>query len=322
MNKGQATEYRMPVLLQALSVVGNANRHFMRIQHRYITFDKNEDLTSLLDRLTVKYKVIEKQLSEDVEVYALEFSLYEDNPRFKLLKDAVERFGLTPQIASIFEKDDIEKSDWFIIGTGQYQYPQPEAGYLNATFDLRNYCPHCGSGKIQNAPFRLKTEPKQHNNQFWGLHWEFEHVFVRQETKNILERDIKGIRFSNPVLHKRNIPIDGFYQLHIDAILEKGFDGYNTKVITCKTNNEEGLNTDSRQVYCGQTKYHHPMIGGYLFDKVIFQQEGDIALTSEYFGSGGSANRLVIVSKRFKQIVEKNKLKGLSFTPIIHERFR
>ena len=179
----------------------------------------------------------------------------------------------------------------------------------------------CGIGKIQNAPYRLKTEPKQHNNQFWGLHWEFEAIFVREETKNILEREkISGIRFSKPVLHKKNIEIEDFYQLHVDAILKKGLDNYNARAITCKINNEEKWNIDINLKCCGRVKFHHPRIGGYLFDKTIFNSNFDIIQSYEYFGSGSSANRLQIVSKRIKDIVEKNKLRGLSFIPIIHQR--
>lgn len=62
------------------------------------------------------------------------------------------------------------------------------------------------------------------------------------------------------------------------------------------------------------------MIGGYLFDKGIFDNELDIVNSGEYFGSGGSANRIQIVSKKFKEIVDKNKLKGLSFIPVMHNR--
>lgn len=63
------------------------------------------------------------------------------------------------------------------------------------------------------------------------------------------------------------------------------------------------------------------MIGGYMFDKGIFYEAPDIVESEEYFGSGASAHKLQIVSKRFKEIAEKNKLKGLSFTPIVHEKF-
>ena len=295
----------------------------MRIQHRYLTFDKNEHLVKILDKLSVKYTLTEKSYNATTHYYALEFYLYEDNPKFLELKEVIDKFKIIPQIGTVYEKEDIEKAEWFIVSTGKYQYPQPEDNfeYKKVTYDLQDYCELCDIGKIQNAPFRIKTEPKQYNNQFWGLNWEFSAVFVRQETKNILEREqIKQITFSNPLLNKKNIKIEGFYQLHIEKTLDKGFDSYNTKIITCKINNEENCNKDLQLKCCGRVKYHHPMVGGYLFDKTIFNTDFDIVDTNEYFGSGRNTNKLQIVSKRFKQLVEKNKLKGLVFTPIVHDR--
>lgn len=299
----------------------------MRIKHRYLQYDSHlktiKTVRGILDKYSHSYN-----FKEDLECviptfkYTIEFYLYEDNPDFGVIKQEISKF-LEPQvIGTEYEKADIKNAEWFILNTGEYQYPQPEEdfGYLKATFNLDKYCHLCGIGKVQNAPYRLRTEPKQPNNQFWGLHWEFAAVFVRLEAKNILEREkIKGISFSNPVLHKKNIPIEGFYQLHIETILNKGFHNYNSKTITCKINNEENLNTDKTLQCCGRIKFHHPMIGGYLFDKSIFDKNFDIVTSSEYFGSGGSANRLQIVSKNFKQIVEKNKLKGLSFIPVMHD---
>jgi hypothetical protein len=294
----------------------------MRIEHRYLTFEKDMKLTKLLDQLTIKYKVTEKRYAENVELYALEFFLHEDNPRFSVLRDAVSDFEINPQTGTIYEKTDYSTADWFIINTGEYQYPQPEDGYEEATFNVEKHCTHCGIGKVQNAPYRFRTDPKQHNNQFWGLRWEFDAIFVRQAAKNILEKEeISGISFSNPVLHKSGIPISEFYQLHINTILKTGFDSYNTKTITCKINNEENLNVDLYAKYCGGIKFHHPMIGGYLFNRGVFDKKNDIVQSSEYFGSGGSASKLQIVSKRFKNIVDANKLKGLSFIPVIHEKF-
>jgi hypothetical protein len=300
----------------------------MQITHRYLQWDSHlkviKPIIAILDRHNISYKY-----NEDLDCvipdfkYRIEFSLYEDNPNFLIVKKEIEEFEIKPQTGTVYEKADIKAAEWFIASTGKYQYPQPEDdfNYLKATFNLDNYCPLCGIGKIQNAPFRLKTAPRQPNNQFWGLHWEYSAVFVRQEAKNILEREnVKGIRFTSPVLNKKNIPIDGFYQLHIDTTIDKGFDSYNTKTITCKINNEENCNTDLNSKYCGRIKFHHSMIGGYLFDKAIFNSSFDIVESNEYFGSGGSANKLQIVSKRFKEIVERNKLKGLSFTPIVHDR--
>jgi hypothetical protein len=285
-----------------------------------------KSLRAILDRYNISYKYKE-DLDSVVPTfrYTLEFYLYEDNPGFSNIKAEVDKYEIEPQIATYYEKSDVANADWFTVSTGEYQYPQPEDdfGYLKATFNLDSHCALCGIGKVQNAPFRLTTEPKQYNNQFWGLHWEFEPIFVRQETKIILEKEqIKGISFSHPVLHKKNIKIDNFYQLHVETILPKAFDNYNTKAITCKIDNEENCNTDTGLKCCGRVKFHHPMIGGYLFDNSILNPEFDIVQSFEHFGSGGSANRLQVVSKRFKQIVDKNKLKGLSFTPIIHERLK
>ena len=296
----------------------------MRIQHRYLTFDKNDKLVKLLDKINAPYIVKEKNNDATTHFYVLEFLLYEDDAQFIDIKEALNKFKIEPQIGTVYEKSDIENANWFIINSGEYQYPQPEDdfGYLAATFNLDNYCSLCGMEKIQNAPYRLRTEPKQPNNQFWGLHWEFDSIFVRQKTKDILENEnVKGIRFSAPVLHKTNIAIESFFQLHIDTILETGFDNYNAKIITCKIDNEEGLNNDKETVCCGRQKFHHPRIGGYLFDKSIFNHNYDIVQTKEYFGSGRSACRLQIVSKQIKKLVEINKLKGLYFIPIVHDKF-
>lgn len=301
----------------------------MRIQHRYYTSDSHtktiKPVKFILDKFSVPYKYQEEP---DCVIpsfkHRLEFYLYEDDPNFERLKNELSKFKIEPQIGTEYEKTDVKKADWFFATTGEYQYPQPEDdfGYLKATFNLDNYCNHCGIGKVQNAPFRLRTLPKQHNNQFWGLHWEFDAIFIRQEAKNILEREnIKGVRFSDPVLHKKNTPVEGFHQLHIEKVLDKGFDSYNTNIITCKLNNEENNNTDPGLVYCGRVKFHHPRIGGYLFDKNVFNTHDDMVESEEYFGSGASACRLQIVSKRFKDLVEKNNLKGLKFIPVMHERF-
>ena len=298
----------------------------MRIGHRYLTYDSHSKIVkpirTILDRYNISYKY-DEDLSSVIPTfkYSIEFYLYEDNPNFAEVQTKIDKYGIEPQIGTFYEKADIQKAEWFKISTGQYQYPQPEDDYLEKTFDLKNYCELCGIGRIQNAPFRLRTEPKQHNNQFWGLHWEYFAVFVRQETKSIFEKEkIKGITFSKPVLNKKNIEIEGFYQLHIDTILNKGFDSYNTKTITCKVANEENCNTDISSDCCGRVKFHHPKIGGYLFDQTIFNPDFDIVQSNEYFGSGASANRIQIVSKRFKELVDKHKLKGLSFTPIVHDR--
>lgn len=302
----------------------------MRIQHRYLTFQRNDRLTKLLDELAVRYIVKEKSYDERTHFYSLEFYLYEDNPGFTQLQTAVKKFDIEPQIGTIYEKEELAKANWFWVSIRQSQYPQPENdfGYLRMTFDLDHYCPTCGIGKVQNAPFRLKTQPKQSHSQFWGLHWEFDAIFVRPEAKRIFEQEnIVGISFSNPVLHKNNIQIDSLFQMHTNTVLDAGFDNYNAQQVTCKYMNEEDVILPEKwrapidANFCGRIKYNFPRRGGLTFQENIFANMPDIVKSNEYFGSGAKAFRLPIFSKKLKLLIESNKLKGIYFTPIFHQRF-
>jgi hypothetical protein len=293
----------------------------MRIQHRFLTFQRDPKLIELLDQYTVRYKVTEKSFDLTNHIYALEFFLYEDHPRFTEIKMSVDDFELTAHVGTLYEKQDYDNAEWFILQTGHHQYPQPENSYLEESFNLDNYCRFCGLGKLQDAPIRLKTQPRQHNCQFWGLHWIHDAVFVNQQAQNLLAKmNLNGVRFSNPVLHKTSEPIDGFYQLHIDNQMVMGFDSYNSIRITCKFNNEEHANSNLDQHYCGRVKYHHPMIGGYVFPMEMFEGGRKIFETFEEFGSGAAANRLHIVSKTIKTVIEENMLKGVNFVPVLHHR--
>jgi hypothetical protein len=300
----------------------------MRIQHRYLSFEKNERLLKSLDQLSIHYKVEERNFGEQTHLYVLEFFLYEDNPKFSLMKEVLQGFGLEAQIGTRYDKADIARANWFYIVVGEFQYPQPEDdfGYLRATFNLDHYCWHCGIGKSQNAPFRLKAMPKQLNNQFWGLHWEHDSIFIRSVAKRALElENIRGISFSNPVLHKKGLEVDDMWQMHIHTELGAGVDSYNLQTETCEyvdgIENDEGV-SEKLIHYCGRTKYNFPQRGGVTFYESCFQDAPDIVRSNEWFGSGGTAFQLPIVSRRLKQIVEKNKLKGLGFTPIFHRRFK
>jgi hypothetical protein len=298
----------------------------MRIQHRYLSFEKNEKLLKLLNQLSIHYKIKERNLNKQTHLYVLEFFLYEDNPRFRMMKQALQEFGVEAQVGTVYDKVDMAKANWFYITVGEYQYPQPEDGfgYLRVTFNLDHYCENCGIGKSQNAPFRLKAMPKQTNNQFWGLHWEHAAIFIRSEAKHTLESEnIRGISFSKPVLHKKDLEVDDMWQMHIQTEIEAGVDSYNLQKETCEyvgsKESNEGM-AGKLIHYCGRIKYNFPKRGAMTFNESRFQDAPDIVRSNEWFGSGGMAFQLPMVSKRLKQIIDKNKFKGVGFTPILHQR--
>lgn len=146
--------------------------------------------------------------------------------------------------------------------------------------------------------------------------------FVREETKNIFEREnIKGIYFIQLVLHKNDKLIERFYQLIIETTLNKGLDQSNVEKITCKLNNEEDFHKDQNENYCGRIKYCFPKGDGCIFDKKLFSPNIDFYLTNEYFGSGAYAGKINIISRKVYEIIKKNKLKGLlHITPIRYKK--
>lgn len=295
----------------------------MRILHRYICFDKNESLLALLNELSIRYKGDDRWLGDETHLYTLEFFIYEDNPRFSIIKEKLRQFEIEPQIGTVYEKDDETNANWFYITLGGYQYPQPEDGfaYRQATFNLNNYCVNCGIGKYQNAPFRLRSMPRQHS-QFWGLHWEHDAIFVRKEARFLLESEnVKGISFSRPVLDKNGQAVEDLWQMHIQTELGAGVDKYNLLIETCEYVEDKETPEGIKLVhYCGRMKYNFPIRGGITINESAFQNMPDIVRSHEWFGSGGTAFQLPIVSKRVKQIIEKNKLRGLAFTPIFNDK--
>jgi hypothetical protein len=93
--------------------------------------------------------------------------------------------------------------------------------------------------------------------------------------------------------------------------------------VNCRPHNEE-YGPDSRprpaelagHPYCGRVKYHLTHRGPFKFDRSAFEGSPDVVKIAEWFGSGGSAHRLVIVSKRFRQVVNEAKWRGLDLEPI------
>ena len=116
-------------------------------------------------------------------------------------------------------------TSWYHITTGQFGYPQPvnNFGYIDETYDSSRACLTCNIGLRQKAEFRFKTEPKASHSQFIGLNWVFDQIFVRQQVKDIFEREqLTGIDFSRPVINKTGVPLSGLYQLRVDSLLSDG----------------------------------------------------------------------------------------------------
>ncbi|MCM4166057.1 MULTISPECIES: hypothetical protein [unclassified Arenibacter] len=212
-------------------------------------------------------------------------------------------------------------NNWYHITTGQFGYPQPENdfGYLELTYEPNIGCPTCHIGIKQNNPFRFKNEPKAKNSQFIGLNWVFDKIFVREPVKTEFEKNgITGISFSRPIFHKSEKELESIYQLHVDTILPEALISNNLTSEKCEYPKEESAikflkAMDSPLVkgpFCGQIKYNFPQGKKMTFDIEPFKNLPDFVRTFEWFGSGASANRPILISEKVKRIIELNKWRG------------
>ncbi len=218
--------------------------------------------------------------------------------------------------------------NWYQIITGQFGYPQPESdfGYIDKTYDATNACRTCTIGLKQINEFRFRNEPKAKHSQFIGLNWVFDQIFVRQIVKDTFELEkVSGITFSQPVIHKTGQPIDGLYQLHIDNYIFDGLFTENLEVEICEMPKDERsikflTAIKSRLVegpFCGQIKYNFPRDGNYIkIKKEFLIDQTDFVRLNYSFGSGASTNQPILVSDRVKQIIDREKWRGVFLTEI------
>lgn len=214
----------------------------------------------------------------------------------------------------------------YVVGaTAHFGYPQPEdQGYMEASYDTSDYCDRCGVGALQRAPYRFRAEPKARHSHFLQLNWIFDEFFVRPVVREVLERaGLAGVSFAPAVHHRTGAPLSFLEQLQVHSVLRPALDTTDLQTVTCKLNNEEpptplpmqaALRYPPDYPYCGRVKYHWPKV--LSFRAEAFIAAPDVVKSSEWFGSGGSASRAVIVSERFATLVEEHGWRGLSLEQV------
>jgi len=257
------------------------------------------------------------------ESYSIEFYISENDPRCPYIQDLIIKYQFQVQTGMYYSEQDIASAEWLYANAGEYQYPQPEDGsYLQATYEISNYCMRCGMGATQNRPFRLKMDFKQRTNQFLGLHWVFDEIFIRPIAKSIIEDEgVTGIEYIHPVLDRTSEAVETVFQMKIKTTVRPGMITDDLNTVTCKENNEEWKFGGIRKglegyPFCGRVKYSYPRRDSIKFRRECFDRIPDIVRSHEYFGTGRAAHQLILVSRKFVDIVTKKKFRGLKFTPI------
>ena len=228
------------------------------------------------------------------------FEVDEGHERWSELANWIQVRRAVDIVSTRFSKQEIDTAKWLILVSDWHQgYPQPDEdvfGYREATFDLTDYCKQCGMGMKQKAPFQMKSEPNWGRNGILQLNWVFDEYFV---TPTIWASIFKpqGIG-SRPVRNSKGGELKTVVQLVVEE--EIG-------ILTDGLAREECPN-------CRRVKYL-PIARG-PFPSLTRSPSQAMAKTREYFGSGASAYRGILISHSLARILNEQKIRGASVKPV------
>ncbi|MFY9825628.1 MAG: hypothetical protein WAM82_29915 [Thermoanaerobaculia bacterium] len=299
----------------------------MKINHR-IAARYDEPFWLELDRLGLDYEHGDPNNVLGLAISVL--NITEDQPQWpKVQRLIAEHDVRVHSITNLFSKREVNQAEWLQMSAlGQFGYPQPVDDYREITYDVSQYCDHCGIGGVQNAPFRLRSEPKARHSQFVQLNWVFDEFFVRREARQgLTAAGLTGFDFRPAVIHRKDRPSGEIEQMEILSVLQPALNPTGLQTVTCKERNEEWESKRRRfpnwrppvaesNSYCGRVKFHLESREPLRFDRSALAAAPDVVKSHEWFGSGGSAFRLVLVSQRFRRVVLEAKWRGLFFEPV------
>ena len=202
-----------------------------------------------------------------------------------------------------------------LYARGHHGFPYPDVDYGEALYE--GWCQHCGIHGTQRSPVLVRGSLKAPKSAFLQLNWMFDVFLVRSDVATVLRSgSLTGFEFA-PVSGTKTRTLESHRQLVVTAVLPC-VDTSRLKTVTCREFNEEAGSklrptlADVRQLpYCGRTKYHPPSTAALRGSALATAP--DVCFSAEWFGSGGSAFRLTIVSRRFREFVRQRAWRGLEF---------
>jgi hypothetical protein len=270
----------------------------MRFMHR-IAFRPTPAQHRELEALGVKIEYPERTtLPGDALPFAA-FDVGEEHHNWPRLRALFRQWDVSDFPSTEFSTKEINAARWVTLGAWHHGYPQPrelDFGYLEATYDLSDYCSECGVGKKQKAPFQMKGEPKWGRKGILQLNWVFDEVFVTPEVwAGAFKPNGIGCR---PVLNTKGVQLKTVVQLTTDERVSIDVAGLPFEACS----------------KCRRVKYL-PHTRGF-FPPLLAEPAGALVKANEYFGSGASAHQGVLVSQAVVRTLNTAGVRGASFKPL------
>jgi hypothetical protein len=262
----------------------------MRVAHK-LSVSPSEAIAADLARHGIKYSKSSLTIS---------FTVHEDSPKWPEMRDWAKRHGAFDWVTTEFSTAELDGAKWLeMIPAWHYGFPLPDSdnfGYRQTTYDPSEGCSECGICGRQVAPFQIKGEPKWGRNSILQLNWVFDEFFVTPELWSRVFQPL-GVT-SLPVKTQRGDELRTVVQLKITEDVDVAVDGLDFEV--CGS--------------CASVKYLPITTGPF---PAITSADASIAAKSrQWFGSGGSAYRPVLVEQTVRRLILDRGAKGASFRPV------
>ena len=237
------------------------------------------------------------------------FEIEESDILWEPIRALVAEYRLPDMASTKFTRRELETANQLVLRPSwHWSYPQPEDdfGYLGITYDTRDHCDRCGIGAVQKAPFRVLRQPAWGKRNIAQLNWVFDEYFVTRRAYHEVFQPL-GIGCCEVVRHRRGSVMDDMLQLRVDTI--------STVPLDLDGSPSEVCSKCGRRKYLPVSRGPFPPFAGHCGNVPIMK-------TQEYFGSGGSAFRAVVVSNALYSAMVQYGIKGVSYYPVgERERF-
>jgi hypothetical protein len=266
----------------------------VKIWHR-VSFGKMDAVDSIIEALGIEYKKTPGLHG----YYLITFEIEESDPRWPQVAELVREKNAPDFFNTVFTQEEILSAEWVrLVPMFEQGYPQPEATWVTDPINYEEHCPQCGTFR-QTASFRLKKEPNLGKRDFMSLYWTYALFCTARVLSELEVHEIQGYEVWDTVIHKTDTPSERVSQLFIPHIANPGLVRVdNLKRETCSL--------------CNVTKYYPHMRGVMYVKRDALVSDLDIMQSHEWFGSGHSAYREILVSNKFARLIHDKGWKGVA----------
>lgn len=277
----------------------------MEIWHR-ISFNTtlNPNLLEKITNLGINYK--KEQLPDlgnlGIGGEFIYFDIQQNHHNWTALCSLITKYKVSDISQTFFSEKELLESKWLrLIPTFEQGYPQPEGTWVRNPINYQNVCPQCGIFE-QKSPFTIKKELNLGKKDFMTLYWTYVIFCTTKVLDSLKVNLIEGYEVWPVILKKTKLPSQLISQLYIPTITRPGLLDTELKKTICPT--------------CGTVKFYPHTRGVMHYKKNALNTHVDMQQSYEWFGSGHSAYREIIISNKLGQLILKNKWQGVQLKKV------